>query len=201
MKPLKSLVTALLVAGFSVSAMANTYVFKTYSPGIVAPASVSTPPATYATLNPLDKSSMVTLSNGNLTDASYYGSGVRGTIGKSAGKWYFEVTVSSLAAGYGPIVGVALASTGLQTGWYSGGEFVFFGGPTASLYSGANLSSTYGVNVKAGDGTAFAKTMYAGTYYPYLSDPFADRTSGLAMTVNFGQNAFKYTVPERACHN
>jgi hypothetical protein len=34
-----------------------------------------------------------------------------------------------------------------------------------------------------------------GTYYPYLSDPFADRTSGLAMTVNFGQNAFKYTVP------
>lgn len=44
-------------------------------------------------------------------------------------------------------------------------------------------------------GTAFAKTMYAGTYYPYLSDPFADRTSGLTMTVNFGQNAFKYAVP------
>lgn len=49
----------------------------------------------YTTLNPNDKSSSLTLSNGNLTATRAGGSAwstVRSTIGKSRGKWYIEVT-------------------------------------------------------------------------------------------------------------
>ena len=55
------------------------------------------PPLVYefAKLNPADKSASVTLSGGDLTAARAAGSGwatVRSTIGKSRGKWYFEIT-------------------------------------------------------------------------------------------------------------
>lgn len=49
---------------------------------------------TFATLNPSDKSGALTLSGGNLTVVRDSGSGwgaVRSTVGKSTGKWYFEV--------------------------------------------------------------------------------------------------------------
>jgi hypothetical protein len=48
----------------------------------------------YCTLNALDKRSTVTLSNGNLdaTTSTSHWSGVKGTLGVSSGKYYFEVT-------------------------------------------------------------------------------------------------------------
>ena len=54
----------------------------------------------YATLNQLDKKSTVTLSNGNLdvTTSSTGWAGVKGTIGASSGKYYFEATANGSAA-------------------------------------------------------------------------------------------------------
>ncbi len=50
----------------------------------------------FATLNPSDKGSAVTLSNSNLTATFSGGNGaVRATIGKSSGKWYWEIAVTS----------------------------------------------------------------------------------------------------------
>src|SRR5690606_11857756 len=57
--------------------------------------------ATYATWNPLDKSSLITLSNGNLTATRSGSNGnrlVRATIANSSGKEYFEVTINTIVA-------------------------------------------------------------------------------------------------------
>src|SRR5690606_27738602 len=57
--------------------------------------------ATYATWNPSDKSSLITLSNGNLTATRSGANGnrlVRATIARSTGKEYFEVTVNTIVA-------------------------------------------------------------------------------------------------------
>ena len=55
----------------------------------------------YCTLNVLDKRSTVTLSNGNLdaTTSTSHWSGVKGTIGVSSGKYYYEVTYGDGNAG------------------------------------------------------------------------------------------------------
>lgn len=70
-----------------------------------------------ATWNPLDKASGVTLSNNNLTAAgSGVGAerGVRATLGRSTGKWHFEVVVDALS-GARPLVGFANASASLTS--------------------------------------------------------------------------------------
>nr|BAR24972.1 lectin domain containing protein [uncultured Mediterranean phage uvMED] len=54
----------------------------------------------YATLNPLDRKSTVSLSNGNLdaTTSTTGWAGVKGTMGVSSGKYYFEATANGPAA-------------------------------------------------------------------------------------------------------
>lgn len=56
----------------------------------------------YATWNPADKGGGVILLNGNrsvsLSTTPTDGGSVRSTIGKSSGKWYWEVTVTSSPA-------------------------------------------------------------------------------------------------------
>lgn len=57
---------------------------------------------TYATLNPSDKDAAITLSGGDLTMSSATNAwrSVRATIGKSSGKWYWEVTNSTTSNSY-----------------------------------------------------------------------------------------------------
>lgn len=85
------------------------------------------PPAyTYATWNPSDKAADITLTGSNLT--MYNGSAseghdlVRATIGKSSGKWYFEVsspTDRALAPADGFLAGLS-PSTQALSGNYPG---------------------------------------------------------------------------------
>ena len=64
----------------------------------------------YATLNPLDRSSNVTLANGNLDwSASVAPCNVRGTVPFSGGKFYCEAT-ASIAGSYGFGIGKASSS-------------------------------------------------------------------------------------------
>jgi hypothetical protein len=210
---------ALLVG---VQAQAASYVFYIYSPGIraVASASPPSPPSTtYATLNPSDMGSSATLSNGNLTDLSSLGTGVRGTIGKSAGKWYFEMTVNSTENGFAPCVGIASQATPLSNGsWASGpGEFTYYGMFTGQLIYGNGFRSSYGGTFTTGDvigvavdldnhqitfyrngvslGIAYTSTtLVAGTYFPFISDAGNGNFSSQE-TLNFGQNRFAFPVP------
>lgn len=82
----------------------------------------ATAAAATTTLNPSDKSTQITLSNGNLTftlgTPSANGDAVRGTTSKSTGKVYFEVTtVSNTSLSFG--IGNATSS---PTDYYALGD-------------------------------------------------------------------------------
>jgi len=70
----------------------------------------------YCVLNPLDKSSVVTLTNGNLAYSVASGSQCRGTLGSpTTGLWYFEHTITSSIGLYTPIiVGASTNTTALS---------------------------------------------------------------------------------------
>ena len=68
------------------------------------------PTNNYATLNPLNKGSLVTLSNGNLTvsgNSATNSAVVLGTIGMTSGKWYWETTITTVA-------GISYAGMGIN---------------------------------------------------------------------------------------
>jgi len=170
---------------------------------------------TYATWNPSDKASGVTLSNGNLTATTNQGAntGVRSTIGKSTGKWYWEITGTS--TGYEPINGVAdlsesLTLCGLTThGWG-------YWGLNGNSYHNSSNSSAGGFNVSygIGDVIGFALDADAGTLKCYknntligtitltgVSTPYyamvsnASGSQGMVLTANFGASSQVYSPP------
>lgn len=67
-------------------------------------------PATYTTFNPLDKHTKVGLSGGNLVASTISANSgiVRAIAGKSAGKWYFEMVLTTATAG-ADTIGVGLS--------------------------------------------------------------------------------------------
>lgn len=68
---------------------------------------------TYATWNPSDKSSLLTLSGSNLIathDGSDAWAGIRANIGKSSGKWYWEYNITTSAVNEYALVGVGNSS-------------------------------------------------------------------------------------------
>ena len=70
------------------------------------------------TWNPADKDSGMTLSNGNLTVTGATGGKgtcARGTLGQSAGKWYYEIVISSYVQYSSPEVGIAAISGDITT--------------------------------------------------------------------------------------
>jgi hypothetical protein len=215
-KALLCLSAALLTA----NAFAGPYAFRLYAPGI-SQQTVSVPAApshTYATLNPNDRGANVSLSNGNLTTVSSNGSGIRATLGKSYGKWYFELKINTTPDVYPPVVGIASSATTLSDGWNGPSDFLFYGANGGQGIYGANVRFTYGSNIKVGDvigvavdldnhqvtfyhngvsyGVAYTSaTLPAGTYYPFVSDPQYAGGLSTTQTLNFGQNPFSYTVP------
>jgi len=80
---------------------------------VLNPYVFSTTPTVAGTWNPGDKSSQITLTNGNLTESNSSGvmAHVRATIGRSSSKRYFEYTVVAVTAR----VGLATSSFSLST--------------------------------------------------------------------------------------
>ncbi len=171
--------------------------------GVVLPSKV-----TYTTWNPSDKGSKVSLSNGNLTASWNRGIGVvRSKIGKSSGKWYWEVKLDKSGDQF---VGVATSSANLNrilgedsSGWsmvmddgvkFHVGNQGYYGteghngdvigvaldmdSKTISFYK--NCSSL---------GTAF--TGLSGTIYPAWGSQYQDSDG----TANFGARPFMCSVP------
>ncbi len=168
----------------------------------------------YATLNPLKKSSEVTLSNGNLdisTSSTSNKCKVFGTIGVSSGKWYYEVTIgsnyrgsfgwatsqdSSLAGQPGDSTGdYALTFDGskIVSDSYTSGYGVAF---TSGMVVGVRVDADTGEIGFSQDGSDKGTAFTAGagnTYWPIVGDASSGGT--FDGSVNFGQTRFKYGLP------
>jgi hypothetical protein len=159
-------------------------------------------------LNTNDKySSGVTLSTDNktVTFDSSVGGAVRGTIGRSSGKWYFEAKIlgaESGSTGYTPGIGIAPSTTSLYHPWQNADELLWYSYGTNNSYMlyGNGLRFVYGTYSWVGDvigvaldmGTkivrfyrngvaqaSFSTTTYsnATTFYPMLSGAAAGGTN------------------------
>lgn len=164
------------------------------------------PQRTYATWNPADKGSGITLSGGNLvasSTASYMS--VRATIGLTSGKWYWEVLLGG--SGYW-FVGVANASQSLNAYLFTPNST---GRQSNGYYWNSVASTSDGLSFAAGDvlgcklnkdaGTleilknnsslGAIEDLQSGTVYPAFGNYIGTETA----TVNFGASAFTYPVP------
>lgn len=184
------------------------------SRGLFSKYSTSNNAPTYATLNPADKGSGETLSNGNLTltrsGTSGWGTGlVRATVGKSSGKWYWEVKLNT-DTGHHFLGGVSLGTLATSylgvdlNGWalYSNdGSLVHNGqhNPVVTAIFGTGAVVDFALDMNAGvlqvslNGSPFATLAggLSGTFYP----AFDQYDVGMQATVNFGASAFTYTPP------
>jgi hypothetical protein len=165
----------------------------------------------YATLNPLSKSSVHTLSDGNLTitGISPYGS-TFATIGMSSGKWYWEQTLAAttgtndIQIGMGNkdtdalnYPGATSRSYGFSSGnlkWNNGGATAYTtswtSGDVIGLAFNADTGSLTLYKNGASLGVAFS-SIPADTYFPIAGAYNSSSVSYL----NFGQRAFAYTAP------
>ena len=162
----------------------------------------------YATLNPLDPTT-VTLSNGNLdcvtNNAATH---VRGTIGISSGKWYWEVVAGSSSE---LLVGICTSSLPFSADMTGGGGYSYYSG-NGNKYT--TSGSSYGASWTTGDtiGVAFdadagTLTFYkngssqgqafsgltSGPFFPAASDGSSSASSNFI--INFGQREFEYEAP------
>ena len=177
------------------------------------PSLTSATAANYSVLNPLNASSTVTFSNGNL-NFSYSSTPpitIYSTVGVSSGKFYTEVLYSTVN-GITAVVGITLQGYDLPTNYvgstlYSYG-YVFNGNKYNNLVQsayGATFSSgdVLGIAFDAGAGTlTFYKNgtsqgvaftgIPSGTYFIGISP---GGTSLSTASANFGQQPFTYTPP------
>ncbi len=166
---------------------------------------------TYATWNPSDKHADITLSGGNLiaTCTTTTVGLVRSTIGKSAGKWYWEYVVGVNIIG--PLVGIANSSevTSNFPG-NSANSVGYYGSSGQKWVSGSG--SAYGATFATGDVIGVALDMDAGTLVFYKNNvsqgTAATGLSGVqyaaagqsganapTITANFGASALVYAPP------
>jgi hypothetical protein len=197
------------------SPTSNTYDAMIDSPTIGALAS------NYATLNPLDRytpSGTITVSNGNLKhtkDATGTHAIIRGTIGVSTGKWYWEALLENVGGGW-PSIGIMGTGTLINADPYVGVYSSSYGynatgaSGTANIYNNGS-ATTYGVFYAANDIIGIAFDADAGTLIFYKNGvsqgTYTGVTTGVtylpafscynlgAWSVNFGQRAFTYTPP------
>lgn len=157
---------------------------------------------TYATWNPADKDSTITLSGGNLTSAGSANGAVRSTISKSSGKWYWENTFTSTG---GMSTGICFSTDTLTlfpgipaNSWgyinngsiqnnatfinaaatYTNGDVIGIALDLDGLTLKCYKNNTLQVNETIPSGTYFAVIGYSST-----------------ATTNFGASTFVYTPP------
>lgn len=171
---------------------------------------------TYATLNPSDKGTAIVLSNGNLsaTTSAYAPGMVRANMGKSSGKWFFEVTPAGITdPNFNFSIGVVNSTAPLTDMPGSDANGWAFWGQGDKFTNGlANVQAYLTVVPVNGDVWGFAVDMTAGTIKMYVNGVdkgvmFSGLTGTLypafgnfncfdpKVTFNFGATAFAYSVP------
>ena len=171
-----------------------------------------------ATWNPTDKSSKIDLSNGDLTGTAN-GNGeaaIRATLGKSSGKWYWEISFSgsfyqffgigTSSAGLGAFVGTDIYGYGYKSSTgqkYHNGSLEAYGDALApgdimsialDMDSGKVWFAKNGVWQNSGNpaaGTNEAYSGLSGTFFPMHSVYQTNQS----FTANFGASAFSHSIP------
>jgi len=164
--------------------------------------------ANFATLNPLDKGTNITVTNGNLdASGSVSTNSIRATIGVSSGKWYWEadpsstpssgrIGISSSTSSLGENIGKDITSYAYSSQGnkvnndsvvaygdsYTTGDIV---GVALDLDGGTITFYKNGVS----QGVAFS-SIPSNTYFPSIGI-----LSTESFTINFGQRPFAYTPP------
>ncbi len=166
-------------------------------------------PKVYATWDAATKGSNVTLSNGNLT-AGIFGpstEGVKSTIAKSSGKWYWEITINSGAGGarigcYDSSPTPASQTCGnsvgeLGVGWDESSGQTWYNGGVVGTNSTYTTGDVLGFAYDAGTGViSLYKNNVLQTTAPTISSGcFAGHSRQSQVTANFGATTFTYTPP------
>ena len=168
----------------------------------------------YCTWNTLDKGSSITVQNAGL-QVVFPQTGtpsIRGTIGVTSGKWYWEITPESNAGV--DLIGIAKAEASLST--YVGGDANGWGYYGDGQKYTNNIASSYGASYlyanndiigvafdadngnivfyknNVSQGTAFTG-LTSGPYFPAHGD--GSNSFITSMQANFGQRPFAYTPP------
>ena len=162
----------------------------------------------YCTLNPLDFTTVGTISEGNLkfTQGTSGAKSGRATFGVSSGKWYWEYT--HLGGNSSPGIGNASMTLGYYCGGDANGWSYFVGGAKYNNDAGTSYGASYTTNDVIGialdmdagtlvfykngasQGTAFSSL--TGTMFPAFS---SSSVSNVTFIANFGQRPFAYTPP------
>lgn len=167
--------------------------------------------ATYATWDPANKNAGIALSNGNLTAANGGNNqGVRSTIGKSSGKWYWEISPTVVSGSGASRIGGADSAYAFGVLGVGATEWAYLNNGNAV---NNNSSTAYGLSYTTGDVIGIALDMDAGTITFYKNGSSqglaysgltgtvyaAVSTSGAATfwswVANFGASAFAGAVP------
>ena len=183
----------------------------TYDPMLDVPTLTGATVANFATLNPLAKRWAVateTFANGNLTVTNTSASGdyCFGTIGVTAGKWYWEVKITnggSAAANQtvGVDGGLLQYATATDTVFYVADGTKSVAGSGSAYGSSYTTNDVIGVALNKDTGTVtFYKnnTSQGAITLPTTVAMFAASAPGTSTGVqdyNFGQRAFTYTPP------
>jgi hypothetical protein len=166
----------------------------------------------YCTWNPLSAPSFATLTNGNLDVAingsSSFATGVKGTVGiPSSGKWYWEVTVTSVGE---LSIGVVDNQTGVRSKYYrydtGGWQNIYINDVQTAAVAGFTTNDIIGVGYDADNSQIrwYKNGTQVGTNYSLANNgrflPFIEHGSGsgsASAVANFGQRpfAFAYTAP------
>ena len=170
----------------------------------------------YCTLNPLNSYSTVTLQNGGLRyTTSQTGLNIlaMGTMGFSSGKWYWEVTATTVGTDNGSTGIMKTSFNGQNGGTYPGYETQSVGyhtdgtksvnGPN-SLYGASYTSgAVIGIGADCGVGTIefFKNGTSQGVINATINYEWTPAQGGYNLStppvrdMNFGQRPFKYTNP------
>jgi len=195
---------------------------STYDSMTDVPTLTSATAANYCVLNPLDKKGSGTLTDGNLnyaTSTSTYDP-IRGTVGVSSGKWYWEVTCTGQSGSSANtfFTGIAsITSSIITSGDYVGADTNSYSyyGASGNKYNN-NVSVAYGSTYTTNDIIGVALDMDAGTLVFYKNNTsqgtaYSTGLTGKTITAylgngngtgasqyyscNFGQRPFAYTAP------
>jgi hypothetical protein len=170
----------------------------------------------YATLNSADKGADITLSGSDLvaTIPTTSDDSVRATLSKSSGKWYWEVTATTLTT-VNIAVGVANASLSMTAnaiGSTSNGTAAI-GSNDAISFNNSNINTSFDINQGNVIGlaldmdnrtlafylngtlvdTAVSAELPAGALYPAVGGN--GNSNQTVLTCNFGASDFAHTVP------
>ena len=175
----------------------------------------------YCTWNALAVGSASDLapSNGNLDATGFSVSGNRNksivsTFGVSSGKWYWEVSVTSVTSTPAVVIGISSKSNPNELGDYPGANSFGWSYYAANGNKNNATQLSYGASYTAGDtigvaldadngtltfyknntsqGTAYTG-LTSGPYYPAIGH--GGSLQAFVTSANFGQRAFAYTAP------